>query len=288
MACILKLKWPFLSELNEAKLFRFLWKTPEDLQEIKGLGRNKIATIITIILNLYAFITNQESMFSDSDFNTDDDLTLEGVIDKKIKPILSKKEIEIIDFRFAIFEETKAHTLSEVAQIMNLVSRERVRQIEKNAKRKIRENNQIFQQLQKGLESRIPLIEKKLLHDNKCVFPINKIRESDLDSMPYEHLAIEIIYDSIRNFIYRTFKKVGTQYLSSDCRYDKLPEQANILKDKIRNNEFISIADVIQQLSIDENNLEVILEYDQTISLNKYGYLYIRGESSTNARRFAI
>lgn len=288
LACILKLKWPFLSELNEAKLFRFLWKTPEDLQEIKGLGRNKIATIIAIILNLYAFITNQESMFSDSDFNTDDDLTLEGVIDKKIKPILSKKEIEIIDFRFAIFEETKAHTLSEVAQIMNLVSRERVRQIEKNAKRKIRENNQIFQQLQKGLESRIPLIEKKLLHDNKCVFPINKIRESDLDSMPYEHLAIEIIYDSIRNFIYRTFKKVGTQYLSSDCRYDKLPEQANILKDKIRNNEFISIADAIQQLSIDENNLEVILEYDQTISLNKYGYLYIRGESSTNARRFAI
>lgn len=48
LACILKLKWPFLSELNEAKLFKFLWKTPEDLQEIKGLGKIKSQPLLRL------------------------------------------------------------------------------------------------------------------------------------------------------------------------------------------------------------------------------------------------
>jgi RNA polymerase primary sigma factor len=86
---------------------------------------------------------NGESQLGDflkSDEFADTDKEVERIFDKeRIEHFLSTinpREKQIIDLRFGI-TEAKTHTLAEVAKILK-VSRERVRQIEKEAIKKIK------------------------------------------------------------------------------------------------------------------------------------------------------
>lgn len=60
---------------------------------------------------------------------------------KKVKELLTEKEMEVLEYRFGL-NHRDTHTLEETGKIMG-ASRERIRQIQKNALKKLKRNREI-------------------------------------------------------------------------------------------------------------------------------------------------
>jgi RNA polymerase primary sigma factor len=135
----------------------------EQLKEISGIRVEAIKDLWgfrrpTISLNRKTMAAEgettkeiQDTLISPySDFTiTQEEISFKEKMKESIEMRLTKKELNVIRMRFGISPETETHTLEETGKKFNL-TRERIRQIEARAFRKLRGDTEVFRKIADG------------------------------------------------------------------------------------------------------------------------------------------
>lgn len=177
-------QWPSTpkSDLSSKCVSDYVEDSMSDLFEYRNLGRKRITSIIACMVYLSNEATNQSLQKN----------TLEETIESLWESsLLQEREREVLQHRFGV--NMRKHTLEELGLYFNR-TRERIRQIEKDAIRKLRISTDI-KTISKMLSDR------KIEIWNVLSFGEAKLRKSlNLDTLednlPFEiHLAIELCAD---------------------------------------------------------------------------------------------
>ena len=126
----LGMKWPIAtkSSLSDKTIGCYLEKTPAELRKEALFGWKKVAVYTACALHLHKHV--------EAGANTapkDAQTTVQKLWENSI---LTEKEKNVIELRYGV-QERRKHTLTEIKEHYN-VTRERIRQIENNALRKLR------------------------------------------------------------------------------------------------------------------------------------------------------
>lgn len=131
VAAELDLDWPISpkSAASSMKIGDLLEMTLAQIREMKGFGRKKLIVYLKCAIHLHQRLQDGDTF--------EEDLGIRERVHLILKHgRLTEREEEVIRFRFGIQEERK-HTLTEIKDFYD-VTRERVRQIESQALRKLR------------------------------------------------------------------------------------------------------------------------------------------------------
>ena len=129
-AAELDMKWPMVarSPLSSKTIKDYLAYSLRELRQLKGFGWKKVAVYAACTLHLHKQMKQGGK--------TETKNIKEAALDMWQNSRLTEKEKTIIELRFGIQDQRK-HTLAEIKEHFN-VTRERIRQIESKALRKLR------------------------------------------------------------------------------------------------------------------------------------------------------
>lgn len=154
VAAEIGLGWPMSpkSDLSNKKIRDFLDSSLSQILEMKGFGPKKLGIYLQCVVYLHERLVNGD--------NVDENFSLLNRVRQILKHgRLTDREETVLCLRFGIQEERK-HTLAEIKNSFG-VTRERVRQIESKALRKLR-MSRYFEELPRLLSEKKELIWEQL------------------------------------------------------------------------------------------------------------------------------
>ena len=221
----LELNWPFRGRFSQRTLRDYCGLNPWEYENEPRFGREKLKTLVAVLLNAYGFVTSQRTNLKD--FSWDENAALKEIFRLAFgKYALTKTEVDILEKRYCLSDEREKKLPMTLEEIGNgSVTRERIRQIESAAVRKLRTDANFIGFLKSVLARDIETVRQEVLQDIQDVGKpgITRTTESPtvfLINLPYHKFAVKICYECGQDFLDEYFSPTEDSWDFSKVKTD--------------------------------------------------------------------